>query len=275
MSHAKVLPLIAALALLSSPGASPADEDQTSRRFVNVSGTVVADVTGAPVRGAVVSTLGRVARTDEEGRFTIADVEPLHDARVNFRITNEFGTVVGCAFVELPVGLEPVGASLGTAVAVAVADTRADVVDLELTLREVSAEGVDEFCGSCHSPNPCLAKPDEGGDWRTVTVMRGLVVKERDFNEIKEKLLTEGVKPDLYPSLRYQDAHPQGLKIADFVEEDSRGKTQFRLPEEIQLSKEGKTTCDTCHTRHLTTENGMFLRLDAVGQPLLCRQCHL
>lgn len=260
-----------AVGLAEEPQNKQAQPTEEAPRTVSISGRVLEGGTGAPVAGASVSWLQESTLTDQAGRFTFSGVPQSRDAMLNFRIVSESGGIVGCAFIPVPVSLQPVSARLGDQFAVVIASTGSDASGVDITLEPVLGAGVEEVCATCHKPNPCLAAAKEGQGWSEVTHLGGLTVTEAEFEATKARVLAEGVKTEDYPNLRFQDAHPQKVNLNANI---ASKPGLFKLPDALPLLEGGLATCDTCHTRHEPTQNGLFLRLDMATQTLLCRQCH-
>lgn len=248
-------------------GLTRADEVGT----ITISGRVVDAVTGAALAGATVSTMEVSVVADGEGRFTIPGVPQERDAMLNFRVVTEAGgNVLGCAFIAVPVSLQPVSVLSGDRFAVKVVETKGDVSGLEIAAVDVSGDKLEAACTECHRPNPCLAQAKGTEDWIMDTHLGGVEVTEKEFEETKARIMAEGVKPDSYPNLRFQDAHRHKPNVALAAQEKPN---LFRIPELLQLN-DGVANCDTCHSRHQPSEYSLFLRMDIASRSLLCRQCH-
>lgn len=255
-------------------GAGPGEKSEREAEQVKtmtLGGRVFDGATGQAAAGASVSWLGETTVTDQSGRFSFSSVPQTRDAMLNFRIVTEAGGIVGCAFIPVPVSLQPVSARLGEKFAVEVVSTAGDSANVDITISEVKGAAVADACAVCHQPNPCLAAAKDGQGWSQVTHLGGLTVTEAEFESTKARVLAEGIRDEDYPNLRFQDAHPQKVNLAANIEAKPG---LFKLPDALPLLEGGVSTCDTCHTRHEPTQNGLFLRLDMATQTLLCRQCH-
>lgn len=250
-----------------------ADTEEEEVRLVTIRGKVLDDATGLPVSGAVVSSLGPTATTDSEGNFQLGNIPSSRTAVINFRITDDFGNIIGCANVGGEVSVSPVSAVMDEKVAVEVIETANDRENVVLRMVASNGTGINDFCMRCHKPNPCLLAPDT--DWSKVTYLGGEAVNQKEFEEIKARILASGIDAETYPNLRYQDAHPQLVDILAVLNNGGKtAKGDFVPSQLLPITDNGIIVCDTCHTRHVPTEYQMFLRLDVVGEDMLCRQCH-
>ncbi len=241
--------------------------------MVTIKGQVIDGVTGKPLPGVSVSSFQAVTQSDDQGRFSLAGIPQKRDAMVNFRVTDDNGAVIGCAFVSSKVAASPVAAQSGDKFAIAIVETDGELNEVVLKTLEAKGTQINDVCVNCHKPNPCLLAP--GTDWTKVTHLGGQTVRQTEFEEIKAKLEKEGITREMYPNLRYQDAHPQSLNMVAIQKEGGKtAKGTFLLTDKLPLAADGAVMCDTCHTRHLPTEFQMFLRYDVAGENLLCRQCH-
>lgn len=254
-------------------GAATAAGEEEPVRSVSIRGRVVDDATGLPVPGARVSSFSGTVQSDGGGGFSLENIPAVRTAVINFRITDDDGSIIGCAYVTGKVALSPVAANKEGLVAVEVVGTEADAENVLLRLVPANGTGINDYCMRCHKPNPCLMDP--GTDWSSVTHLGGEAVKQKEFEAIKAAIETDGIDAGKYPNLRYQDAHPQLVDIASVLKEGGKSpKGDFVSSEFLPLSENGIIVCDTCHTRHAPTDFQMFLRLDVVGENMLCRQCH-
>ena len=257
------------------PVGAGAAADQAQAQKITLSGRVVDGASGKPLAGATVSCLCSATLTDGEGNFVLTGVDREREANLNFRVMNEYGRIIGCAMVPVPVSLTPVAANLENRFGLRVVETLSDRTDIEIRVVAENGASIDGLCAGCHQPNPCLVEAAQGEAWNGATHLGGLVVQEKEFEALKAKLLAEGIKHEHYANLRYQDAHPKSMNMVKAAAAEKTRGDKFRLPDSLVLTEEGTSTCDTCHTRHALTDNPMFLRLDLGSQTLLCRQCHL
>lgn len=257
----------------NDPQAASTEEASPS---LTVKGRVIDSLTGKGVAGAKVSSLEKTVVTNEGGHFSIGGLNQRREAFVNFRVMNELGRIIGCASVPVEVSLEPLAANFENSFGATVVDF---VKGGEAVITISPSTDLNEACAACHKANPCLAEAREGESWSDVTHLGGAAITQAELESIKLKLARDGVSPEMYPNLRYQDAHPQNFNIAQRAADSQSGADtslgRFRMPDRLPLTDTGVATCDTCHTRHTPTEYQLFLRLDIVGDTLLCKQCHL
>ncbi len=247
-----------------------ASESGQRGALITITGYVIDDATGEPVQGARVSLLDRSAYSDGQGAFAFSDVPSSRSATLNVRTLNSFGTVTGCVHIEVEVTLYPLAANLEGATAIVNLETTADI-EVTLRLAPLSGEVLDEQCSECHKPNPCLIAVDSPEQWDTADYMVGIAVPLDEYQDFVDKIQAEGLTSDMYTSLRYQDAHVQGVKMPG----GTGARKYYKKPDVLPMGNDNTLHCDTCHTRHESTPFGAFSRLDFTEESTLCTQCHL
>ncbi|MHB8764745.1 MAG: cytochrome c3 family protein [Deferrisomatales bacterium] len=242
--------------------------------YRDVAGRVVDAATGQPLAGVPVSLLHEVALTDESGGFRFEKIPLIHSAEVSLRVQNKNGVIIGCITVDVPVRFYPVAAAAEGKVAVVIADPLSSS-PVELRLAPVGPDRIDDFCGVCHEPNPCLETATYDEVVRVSKDLRGIIVREEEVEAYKKKLFEQGLQKDLYRKMRYQDTHPGGMNmevIPTLHLVQYQGK--FRKPESLVLREGRFATCDTCHTRHLPTDQRHYVVLPFERENTLCFECH-
>lgn len=238
--------------------------------LVTISGQVLDLQTGAPISGASVTLLNRGTESDENGYFSFANVLSERTAYLYIRIVDAYDNVVGCSQLEVKVAAYPLAVNYRDHMIIANLDTLADV-DVVVEAEDYSDRTVDEACNECHKPNPCMSTSSDPSQWESVTTMGGIAVKLDEYEEFKERILTEGVTPEMYNALRYKDVHKHEMDMAQKANDNPE---LFKLPRSLPLSGDRMVTCDTCHTRHEFTPYTFFSRLDFEEQSELCAECH-
>lgn len=260
VAAANVYPLTSAFAALPST--------------VRLSGRVVADATGEPVPFAKISIPERIITADDKGEFDFGNVPGMRESRLNLRVLDQKGDIIGCAFVQLPVDLYPVAADSPQGFAIRIAHTEADA-NLELRVIPLAGDALNIACSECHPPNPCVADLTKPDRWDPITHLGGFPVQEKELSDFQNKLLTEGVTPEMYENLRYRDIHPHDTDLRKFVLSSAAGRPpRYHMPDELPLDGGDRITCDTCHTRHMPTAFPAFCHMTFVERSLLCEQCH-
>lgn len=242
--------------------------------YRDVTGRVVDGATGQPLAGVPVSLLYETALTDEGGGFRFEKVPLTHSAEVSLRVQNKDGVIIGCITVDVPVRFYPVAAAAEGKVAVAIADPTA-ASPVELRLVPVGPDRIDDFCSACHEANPCLETATYDEVVRVSKDLRGIIVREDDVEAYKKKLYEQGLQKDLYRKMRYQDTHPDGMNMAVIPTLNViQYQGKYRTPESLSLRDGRFATCDTCHTRHLPTDQRHYVVLPFERENTLCFECH-
>lgn len=269
--------IVGLVVLWSTTPVHPAPPEVPVERvtYVDVTGRVVDDATGAPQPGVTVSLLYEVAVTDGEGRFRFEKIPLTHLAQVSVRVRGKFGYIVGCMTLDVPARFYPVAASAGGRFAITLVDP-ALAQEVELRLAAVASERVGEICEACHRRNPCVETETFQRVAKTAADLRGIIVDEDKIEEYRQSLMASGVQEDAYRKIRYQDTHPDGANLEAVVGlADDGYKGRFTMPADLPLVDDKYITCDTCHTRHRPTAYPQFARLAFDDErSTLCYQCH-
>jgi hypothetical protein len=271
--------LTAGLLALAAAGAaaaqtvSPAPVAELGTAAGKVTGTVL-DAAGAPVAGASVSLLERTAVSDANGRFSFGGVPLLRRTDVNIRIVDRSGDPVGCTTLSVPVRFYPLAASSGAQVAVTTASPDDDT-PAELHLAAVGSAEIEAFCSRCHGPNPCTQSLEYGAGGEKPRSLGGIEAREDELEALQERLARRGGARESFASLRYRDAHPQADMAAATTPPEDGASARYRLPPGLALLADKRTTCDTCHTRHIPTGSRSYTVMEFETANTLCNECHL
>ncbi|NOY44562.1 MAG: carboxypeptidase-like regulatory domain-containing protein [Deltaproteobacteria bacterium] len=262
------------LVAVTAFGAGPAVPPERAL-YRDVRGRVVDGETGEPMPGVPVSLLYEVTTTDCDGRFVFEKVPLTHTAQVSLRVRSKSGLIIGCVTVDVPVRFYPVAASEGEKFDIVIADPREDE-ELELRLEPLPSSEVDRYCTACHDTNPCLETATYEDVVKTGKDLRGIVVPEDQVEEYKEKLMMLGLRKQTYRKIRYQDTHPDGMNMEIIPKLDlAEYKGAYRKPEGLYLLDDKYVTCDTCHTRHMPTDQKQYVVMSYEEDSELCLKCHL
>jgi len=243
--------------------------------YRDVHGRVVDGETGTPLAGVPVSLLYEVTTTDESGRFVFEKIPLTHTAQVSLRVRSKSGLIIGCVTVDVPVRFYPVAASDGEKFDIVIADPREDE-ELELRLEPLPPSEVDRYCTACHDTNPCLETATYEDVVKTGKDLRGIVVAEDQVEEYKKKLVMLGLRKQTYSKIRYQDTHPDGMNMDLIPKLDlAEYKGAYQKPEGLYLLDDKYVTCDTCHTRHMPTDQKQYVVMSYEEDSQLCLKCHL
>ncbi len=268
--------VVGGMGLLLTAGLAFTEPPPAGRElYHDVRGRVVDPETGEPLAGVPVSLLYEVTTTDEQGRFVFEKVPLTHTAEVSLRVKSRSGLIIGCVTVDVPVRFYPVAVAVEGRFDIVIADPSEDV-ELLLQPQPLPSQEVDRFCSSCHGNNPCLETASYEDVIKSGKDLRGIIVSEDEVEEYKETLRLKGVRKDTYRKLRYQDTHPDGMNmelIPQLDLEEYRGR--YRKPDALTLVDDKYVTCDTCHTRHIPTEQKQFVVMSYEADNMLCYQCHL
>lgn len=267
-------------ALLVLSGLAWGDVPAQRALYADVKGKVVDDATGAPVAGVAVSLLYETVVTNEQGEFLFQKIPMLHTAEVSLQVSTEEGIIIGCTTFDVPVRYYPVGAADGDRVAVTVVEPGADA-DIELRLKAVTIDEVDDYCATCHGGNPCVERASFEEVVASGKELKGIVVKESELERFRDQLMKQGVVRESYQKIRYQDTHPDNVNMNQIVSKIGPYADQFRQPDQLRLHeyKEGDTeyrvvVCDTCHSRHIATPQRQYVVMPFDEDSELCYQCH-
>lgn len=241
--------------------------------YRDVVGKVV-DEAGKPIAGAPVSLLYETAVTDDKGAFRFSKVPLTHTAQVSLRIRSREGFIIGCMVVDVPVKFYPVATAPEGRVDVQIVDPASDE-PLTLRPKTVPPNQLWLYCGECHDENPCLETSTYKEVIQSGKDLRGIIVAEEEVEDFKKKLMQQGLRKETYQKIRYQDSHPDGMNMEVMPTiELTQYKGLYKRPTDLKLHEEKVVTCDTCHTRHLPTEQRQYVVMSFEKTNLLCFQCH-
>lgn len=274
-------------ALLPFAGPVSAVEMQTPADrtlYADVTGTVVDDETGLPLKGVPVSLLYETVVTDQNGTFVFQKIPMIHTAEVSLRVSTEEGLIIGCTTFDIPVRYYPIGAVSEDKVDVKVVDPGIDG-PVELRLKRVAVSQVETYCTSCHQKNPCIEKSSFTNVVSSGKDLRGIIVKESQLEKYIENLKQKGISRDFYTKLRYQDTHPDKIDLTQILASTGRHMGLYQKPEGLALDiytekVNGKdvlrqiVVCDTCHSRHQPTTQRQYVILPFDENSQLCYRCH-
>ena len=106
--------------------------------------------------------------------------------------------------------------------------------------------------------------------------LRGIIVREDRVAQFKEELQKKGLRIDTYRKMRYQDTHPDGMNMEEIPKLDlEQYRGMYRKPQSLFLLDEKIVTCETCHTRHVPTEQKQYVVMPYETVNTLCTECHL
>jgi len=272
---------LAAALLLCASGAGRAQEVLGQHLlYADLEGRVVEDATGAPRAGVAVSLLYETVITDAEGKFRFQKVPTVHTSEISLQISTDTGIIIGCTSFDIPVAFYPLAASDGELVDVQVVQPGKDE-NVELRLKAIGMGKLADYCGACHSSNPCAETATFDQVVKTGKELRGIVVKESELAQYREKLMREGLVRERYVKLRYQDTHADGMDMNQMVTTIGKWANLFGQPADLKLWVVKKddveyryVVCDTCHTRHVPTAQRQFIVLPFEEDSALCYQCH-
>ncbi|TAL16364.1 carboxypeptidase regulatory-like domain-containing protein [bacterium] len=234
----------------------------------------VVDNSGAPVPGAQVSIGDSLTQADENGGFVFRDLQKNRPIAIKVSCLSKDGNRAECREVRTFTTFYALSASAGNLMAVKVVGTKSNE-PVVLALNENSQESLDGYCMSCHNWDPCF----EGLSLEQLQANNRptpyLFPNSEEMQKFIDRVSSEGVDVDSYGTCLYQTIHPLGadMKKAE-LGVDAHPGTSFKFPEGLVLCQDRYLQCVTCHTNHLATLNGSFLRLP-LEDNALCDQCHL
>lgn len=259
-------------------GAAPAQEPAIPPERVlyrDVAGTVLDRETGKPMPGVPVTLLYEVTVTDEAGAFRFEKVPLTHTAEVSLRIRSKEGLIIGCMTVDVPVRFYPVAASTDGKFDIAIIDPGEDKA-VALRPRALPPHEVVRTCQECHDGNPCMETGSYQDAVRSGKDLRGIVVPEAEVRQFIAGLRQKGLREETYRKMRYQDTHPDDMNMASLILMDlPQYKGQYAFPDSLRLLEDRYVTCDTCHTRHVPTEQKHYVVESYERDNQLCFNCHL
>ncbi|TLN21326.1 hypothetical protein FDZ71_03980 [bacterium] len=269
-------------AFFAFPSAGSCADATTAEKplYADLDGLVV-DEAGNPVAGANVNLLYETTVTDGQGRFRFPKIPTIHTSGISMQVTNDAGVVIGCTNFDIPVKFYPIAATMGNKVGVVIVEPGAET-SVKIAVKAVTIDQVNEYCSGCHIKNPCVETTTFG----TVVKkddkkLRGLVVKESELKSVREKFLKLGLAKESYRTIRHQDTHPDAIEMNSEVNNSRNVKGVFRMPDKLTMriiyegDKEKRyVVCDTCHSRHSTTQQRQFVVLPFDEDSQLCYQCH-
>ncbi|MBI5017082.1 MAG: hypothetical protein HZB55_16545 [Deltaproteobacteria bacterium] len=250
----------------------PVPDDRLLYR--DLSGTVL-DESGKPLAGVPVSLLYETAVTDDKGAFRFSKVPINHTAQVSLRVRSREGFIIGCIVVDVPVRFYPLATAVEGRVDVQIVDPGSDEV-ATLRPRPVAASQLNLYCGECHGKNPCLETTSYRDVIESGKDLRGIVVAEDQIESFKKKLVQQGLRKETYQKIRYQDSHPDGMNMEVMPKlQLPEYQGRYRKPTDLRLLDQKVVSCDTCHTRHMPTEQRQYVVMPFERTNALCYQCHL
>jgi hypothetical protein len=224
-----------------------------------ISGTVTDAATGAPVAGASVAVLDKVATTDAAGKYTLAGIPRTHE--IAFRVYREAGPPAppkSWVFRDLKAS-SPYVTAAAVVAAKSPAPARVDIrvvslaqgdAKLDFAVKDVG-DDVSAFCRGCHPADergPAALGPED-------------------------KIPAPGVDEAFYRTHRVSDVHPVGLDMKALIEQ-KKARNPLRAAPTAPLVRGRVLSCDSCHTRHLPTPHGRFAIDDFEKGSDLCQKCH-
>jgi len=243
--------------------------------YRDVVGRVLDAATGAPVPGIPVSLLYEVALTDQSGNFRFEKVPLTHTAEVSVRVQSKSGIIIGCITLDVPVRFYPVSAESEGRFGLVIADP-SEEKPVEVRIEPLPLEEVDEKCSRCHESNPCTEALTFDEVVKSGKDLRGIIVREDQIEEFKKRLMQQGLQRETYVKMRYQDTHPDGMDMERIPQLDlEEYKGRYKRPEGLRMREDKYVTCDTCHTRHVPTEQKQYVVMAYEQDNALCFQCHL
>jgi hypothetical protein len=243
--------------------------------YRDVAGTVVDAETGQPMPGVPVTLLYEVTVTDDAGAFRFEKVPLTHTAEVSLRIRSKEGLIIGCMTVDVPVRFYPIAASTDGKFDIAVIDPGEDR-PVALRPKTLPPHEVTRYCGECHENNPCLETGSYQDVVRSGKDLRGIIVPEAEVRQFIDGLKQKGLREETYRKMRYQDTHPDEMNMGTLVLLAlPQYKGQYAFPDSLRLLEERYVTCDTCHTRHVPTEQKHYVVESYEQDNQLCFNCHL
>ncbi|PLX43923.1 MAG: hypothetical protein C0609_06900 [Deltaproteobacteria bacterium] len=273
--------LTGALLCFASVYALEAGVDPDEITYADVAGRVVDDVTGEAVPGALVSLLYESVIADMDGKFSFKKVPTVHSSIISLQVSTETGVIIGCTSFDIPVKYYPLSAADGDGVDVVVIEPgRDEFVELRLKHRDIA--GIDDYCFGCHELNPCAETATFGEvAGKKDKKLRGIVVKESELEKVREELMQLGLKKETYRKIRFDDTHPNSMNMLAKATEVGPDAGLFQVPPELSLYEyvENKVEykevrCDTCHSRHVPTDNRQYILMPFEDESELCYQCH-
>lgn len=256
-------------------GAWGAEPPEGRELYRDVRGRVVDPETKEPLAGVPVSLLYEMTTTDASGRFVFEKVPLTHTAEVSLRVQSKSGLIIGCITVDVPVRYYPVAVAVDDRFDIVIVDPSEDV-EVVLQPLPLAPSEVDRFCSSCHENNPCVETASYDDVIKSGKDLRGIIVPEDQVEEFKKRLQLAGVRKDTYRKIRYQDTHPDGMNM-DLIPqlELEQYKGRYQKPQSLPLVDGKYVTCDTCHTRHMPTDQKQFVVKSYETDNALCYECHL
>ncbi|TAL18112.1 hypothetical protein EPN96_03080 [bacterium] len=270
-------PRLVSAADKAKPSDTPAAEKPL---YADLEGQVV-DEGGNPIPGVVVNLLYETSLADENGKFRFQKIPTIHTSVVSLQVANDSGMVIGCTSFDIPVRYYPVAASEGDRVDVVIAEPGVDTF-VTLKLKSVTIDKVNDYCSACHTKNPCVETTTFGSMIKKDDKkLRGLIVKESELPKVRENFMKLGLSKDSYRYIRHQDTHPDNFEMNQAVAQTGERAGLFKQPEKLKMRviRENNQTrhyviCDSCHTRHLATEQRQFVVMAFDEESQLCYQCH-
>jgi predicted CXXCH cytochrome family protein len=251
---------------------TPVPEDRLLYR--DVVGKVI-DGAGKPLAGVPVSLLYETAVTDAKGSFRFPKVPINHTAQVSLRVRSREGFIIGCMALDVPVRFYPLAASVDGKVDVQIVEPGSDEV-VTLRPKAVAPGDLGRYCSECHDRNPCLETASYQEVIQSGKDLRGIIVAEETLEDFKKKLTQQGLRKETYQKIRYQDSHPDGMNMEVMPKIDlPQYKGLYKKPKDLKLHDGKVVICDTCHTRHLPTEQRQYVIMPFDKGNELCYQCHL
>jgi hypothetical protein len=241
----------------------------------DVSGQVVDAVTGVPLTGVSVSLLLTTRVTDGSGRFCFKRVPSSRKIEMSLINKNRRGEVTSCSVFEIPARFYPLFATDGERVAARIVEPGADG-SVRLSLERVAPADIDPFCVRCHRWNPCLVDDSLEQLVQNRKFLRGLVVSDEEVEEMRRQAERNALSKETYGKIRYTDTHANSVDMGAIVRDRStRYAGRYQTPKRLKLLASGRTSCDTCHTRHVPTDHGAYAVLPFKTADDLCTECHV
>jgi len=224
-----------------------------------IAGTVTDAATGAPVPGATVAILDKVATTDDAGKYTLAGLPRTHD--ISFRVYREaappappkswvYRDLKAAAPFLTASAVAPAQGAGPAKVDIRVVSVAGESTQVDFAIKDVG-DDVNAFCRGCHPADergPAALGPDE-------------------------KIPPPAVDEAFYRTHRFGDVHPTGIDLKALIEQ-KKARNPLRAAPTAPLARGRVVTCDSCHTRHLPTPHGRYAIDDFQKGSALCQKCH-
>ena len=247
---------LAALASAQAPAPPPGGK---------IAGKVTDAATGAPVAGATVSVLDKVATTDAAGKYALAGLPRTHE--IVFRVYRAappstppappnppnswvFRDLTAAAPFLTAAAVAPAQGGKPARVDIKVVTLTDGAAQVDFAVRDVG-DDVNAYCRGCHPADergPTALGPDE-------------------------KIPAPAVDEAFYRTHRFGDVHPTGIDIKALIEQ-KRARNPLKMDPKAPLARGRVVTCDSCHTRHLPTPHGSYAIEDYRKGSALCQKCH-